>query len=136
MMPLIQTEPRMAITLPDGFVIQAEIAATERERKQGLKFRPKLDPDEGMLFVFKPQPSRIPSFHRMTMWQVRIPLDIVWMDSSGQIVEVARNLPANVNWVYGGRWPSSYALEMPAGTIDRCGVQVGQTLQLGRVSNG
>lgn len=134
MMPLLQTDPRMSITLPDGFVIQAEIASTERERKQGLKFRAKLDPDEGMLFIFKPQPSRIPSFHRMTMWQVRIPLDIVWMDSSGKIVEVAENLPPNVNWVYGGRWASSYALEIPAGTIARCGVKVGQQLRLGAMN--
>lgn len=82
-----------------------------------------------MLFVH-PTPGHYP----MWMFQTLIPLDIVWLDGSSIIVEIAESaqpcsqLPCPR---YGGTAVSKYALEMPAGTVGQYGLKLGQKLQLG-----
>ena len=135
MMPLMDTGAKMAVRLPDGFVVRLEVAATREELKRGLKHRDSLRPDEGMLLVFRKPNFGIYGAHPVTMWEVRFPLDVVWLNTAGGVVEVRESLPPNVPFqTYGGSVGSAFALEVPAGTVKRCGVQVGQTLQLGRLN--
>ncbi len=52
-----ETTPRPAIAgprviLPDGFVVNIEIADDDELRAQGLMYRDHLAPDAGMLFFF------------------------------------------------------------------------------------
>ena len=65
-----------------------ETAITPDERKMGLMFRDKLESKAGMLFVFeteKPYP--------IWMKNMKIPLDIVWLDQGRRIVAVRENVP-------------------------------------------
>jgi uncharacterized membrane protein (UPF0127 family) len=69
---------------PDGTKLVLELALTDKEKATGLMFRDKLAADHGMLFVF--DRDDILSFW---MKNTLIPLDIVWFDAGGRIVDIS-----------------------------------------------
>jgi uncharacterized protein len=118
-----------AVTLPGGQVIRAETMIDEIDIARGLMFRSSLAPDHGMLFVHAQ-----PGIYRHWMYQVLFPLDIVWLDSKHNIVEMAQDAPpcktkASQCPQYGGKQLSSYVLELNAGMVRKYGLQLGQTIQ-------
>jgi uncharacterized membrane protein (UPF0127 family) len=114
------------VRLPNGNVIQAELADTPRKKAVGLMFRASLPPDHGMLFVHS-RPGRYPYW----MFQVEIPLDIVWMDENQKIVEIVPNAqPCRSRCPnLGGHEPAQYVLEMPAGAAQANGLTIGRQVQ-------
>ena len=103
------------ITLPDGQVIHAEVALNQQDLTRGLMFRDSLAPDHGMLFVF-PQPGLFPFF----MYHCSIPLDMIWLDATRKVVEIAENVPPCRTKGedcprYGGKVTAQYVLEIGAG---------------------
>ncbi len=67
---------------------RCEVADTYSERNQGLMYREELEPDRGMLFVF--EEPRVVSFW---MKNTLIPLDIIFMDANGTVLNVAEADP-------------------------------------------
>jgi len=115
-----------AITFPDGFTLYAEIAAEPEELARGLMFREQLEPGEGMLFI---HPSR--SCHPIWMRNMLMPIDALWLISDGSIVEMARGaMPCKSDDCphYGGTKASDFTLELPAGTIRRHDLKIGDRL--------
>ncbi len=109
-------------------MIEAEVALTQRELTKGLMFRESLAVDHGMLFVF-PQSGKF----NFWMYQCKIPLDIVWIDSGRRIVEISANTPpckkaANDCPHYGGNEMSQYVLELAAGAAAKNGLKKGDEL--------
>lgn len=116
------------VTLPGGKVIQVETAYSNIDLLRGLMYRTSLAPDRGMLFVY-PRPNR----YQTVMYNVLIPLDIIWMDSSRRILEIDENeqpckTQASQCPKYGHQ-VASYALEIGGGMAKRYGLEVGQILQ-------
>jgi hypothetical protein len=114
------------ITLPDGEVIRAELASTPAEQARGLMFRRELAPGRGMIFHFpdsRPRP--------FWMYQTLIPLDIVWMNEQGVIVEISADTPPCGSTDsgdcpnYGGTIASQYVLELAAGQAAAHQLKVG-----------
>ena len=64
-------------------LIQAEVAATEEQREQGLMYREKMPANAGMLFVFGN-----PSTQCMWMKNTPLPLSVAFIDASGKIVNI------------------------------------------------
>jgi uncharacterized membrane protein (UPF0127 family) len=68
------------------------------------------------------------------MHNVKVPLDIIWMDSSRRVVEISANTPgcdgkpASDCPSYGGAVPSSFVLEIGAGLAARHGIREGVVL--------
>lgn len=122
--------PMIAVTLPGGAVIQAELRQTPQELQSGMMFRPQLPPDHGMLFVFDTLEPRA-----FWMYRTEVPLDMIWLDENKRIVEIAENAPpcgsidARDCPTYGGVASSLYCLEMAAGQVIRRGLKVGDRLQ-------
>src|ERR671936_2755034 len=65
------------VTLPNGTKIRAEVMIHPTDMMRGMMFRDSLAPDRGMLFIHE-QPGK----YSYWMHQVKIPLDIIWMDSN------------------------------------------------------
>ena len=117
------------VTLPNGAMIEAELAVTREERARGLMFRTELAPDRGMLFVGE-SPARRPIW----MFQCLIPLDIIWLDGEHQIVDIVHSAPPCPSEnssrcpLYGGTTSSVYVLELAGGQADRHGLRIGDRL--------
>lgn len=120
------------VTLPDGTVIRAEVNTQESDMQRGMMFRDSLPEGQGMLFIHG-SPGNYPYW----MFNVRVPLDIIWMDARGTVVEVVENAqpcqkPA-AQWRecpnYGGAKTAVVVLELPGGTSRKHGVAVGSTIR-------
>ena len=103
------------IVLPDGTVIRAETMLHAIDMTKGMMFRESLPDGRGMLFVH-PEPGNYPYW----MFQVKIPLDLVWMDTSGRVTEIVENAPpcnrtASDCPTYGGNARSHFVLEITVG---------------------
>ena len=124
--------PQPVCTLPDGYRVSLEVAVSEEEREMGLMFRDSLPPDAGMLFLFD-RDGIWPFWMKNTF----IPLDLIWLDDGGRVVEIK----ANVQPCYRDPCPSykpkavaSAVLEVNGGAAARHGVEVGSTLGFEGVS--
>jgi hypothetical protein len=122
-------DPLIAVTLPQGTVVMAELADTTEERARGLMFRPSLEKNRGMLFAFAE-----PQLWSFWMKNTRIPLDIIWMDQKKKIVHIERRVPICNRTddgcpQYQPNENASYVLELAAGSADALHLQRGATLR-------
>lgn len=68
------------------------------------------------------------------MYQVRFPIDIIWMDARKNVVEVVANVPpckeekASACPTYGGKQDAQFILEVPAGKAAEYRVTVGSKI--------
>lgn len=117
------------ITLPDGFVVQAEVADTLERQYQGLSGRTSLAPNDGMLFVYH-DPVVAPGY---VMRDMLIPIDILWI-SEGRLVGLDESLQPEdpvVN-VYRPKEPVDRVLEVSEGFAQAHGLKVGDALDIRR----
>ncbi len=116
------------VTLPNGKVIRVEVMSRMEDMARGMMFRDSLPPDRGMLFI---HPSPTPQTY--WMYQVKIPLDIVFIGPNRRIVEISANTPpcttkASECPTFGGAAPSQFVIELAAGEAARNGLTPGQTI--------
>jgi uncharacterized protein len=114
------------LRLPSGKVLQSEVMVKDEDRAMGLMFRPSLPEGRGMLFVFEQ-----PDFHGIWMKNCKFPIDIVWLDQAGRVVDVAASVPpckAEPCAVYQPMGRASYVVEMGAGQAAREKVARGSVL--------
>lgn len=105
------------VFLPDGSSLTAELAISVEERQRGLMFREKLNPDQGMLFLFEDE-----DFHYIWMKNMKISIDILWLDREKKIVHIERNVPPCKESPcdsYSSKIPALYVLEIKAGMADK-----------------
>lgn len=117
------------IKLPGGQEISAEVEITPRDLQKGMMFRDALPRGRGMLFIHDK-----PGLYPYWMYQVKIPLDMIWMDPSHNIVEISADTPpcktkASLCANYGGHQEAQFVLELAGGEARRLGLSLGQTLE-------
>jgi hypothetical protein len=123
----LQTFPTGEVTIesaggPHKFTV--EIATTPAQMEQGLMFRRKLAPDAGMLFVFK-----TPSKASMWMKNTYIPLDMLFIDPEGRVINIAeRRVPQSLDTI-GAAAPARAVLELNGGTAQRLGIKPGDRVR-------
>lgn len=103
---------------------RAEVANTDETRARGLGGRQELGKSEGMLFVTE-KDGDIPIW----MKDMRIPIDIIWLDAKKKVVHVKRDAwPDNEpHEVYHTPVPARYVLELPAGSAKEHSIKPGVT---------
>ncbi len=102
-------------------IISAEIAETSDEQRLGLSGRESLESDSGMLFVFKDEGD-----YGFWMKDMKIPLDIIWVDSERKIVHIERDVsPDTYPQVIKSPTPAQYVLEINAGLSDSNSLNIG-----------
>lgn len=100
-----------------------ELALTPEQRAQGLMFREELAPDAGMLFLFDRESPRA-----FWMKNTYLPLDLLFLDSGGTIVSIARDTTPLSETPIPSQVPAAAVLELNAGTAARLDIAPGDTV--------
>lgn len=110
---------------------QVEVAESQAEKQRGLMGRDDLPYGGGMLFIYNAEVR--PEFWMKNM---RMPLDFIWIDGEGKVVDLEENVAACAI----GACPTlmtqgfvRYVLEIPAASIHKAGIKIGDqaVIQLG-----
>ena len=114
-------------TAPDGTRVHLELALTDQEKALGLMYRDSLPADAGMLFPFD---ADLP----LAFWMKNtfIPLDLVWLDKEGRVVDVhADTQPCRADPCpsYEPARPARAVLEVNAGFAAAHGIKPGAVLR-------
>lgn len=116
-----QSLPVMELTA--GFHrIEAEVAANNPARMQGLMQRREMAQQHGMLFVFPSEAQ-----HCMWMRNTLIPLSVAFLDGRGRILNIEEMRPQTEDNHCAAR-PARYALEMNAGWFAQRGLKPGDAI--------
>lgn len=114
------------IQTPNGTIhYYVEQALTPEQQRTGLMHRKRLSPKTGMIFLFKP--LRIA---HMWMKNTLIPLDMVFFDRFGRVVNVHHNAIPGDETIISSQRPVAGVLEINAGEASQYGIGLGSTLDL------
>jgi len=121
------------VILPDGYVVQVEVAAEDDTRAQGLMYRDRVREGFGMLFFF-----RTSEIYPFWMKNTLIPLDIIWIGEDRKVVDVKAGVPPCqvepcTSYAPSGR--AKYVLELGSGVAAQHAVRVGSQLRLEGTEN-
>jgi uncharacterized protein len=106
-------------------LIKAEVAATDRQRQQGLMFREKMANNAGMVFVFDK-----PGEQCMWMKNTLLPLSVAFIDAAGKIVNIEDMQPQTLDSHCSARSvPVRYALEMNLGWFKHKNIRPGTLIE-------
>lgn len=106
--------------------LEASVARTEKDRQQGLSGTPFLPEGVVKLFVFD-------SSDRWGIWMkdMQYPIDILWIDSSGVVVDIEQAAsPASYPRVFTPTDSARYIIETNAGLVADKSIQVGDQVRL------
>lgn len=119
--PFIYQLARMAVG-ERGFTL--DIADTPGKMRLGLSEHDTIPTDEGMVFVYSSVSERC-----FWMQDMRIPIDIVWLNDERHITHIEQSLsPDTYPKTYCAE--AQYVVELAAGTAKELGFKVGDTVDL------
>lgn len=109
-----------------GVSLTLDYATTPAAREKGLSGRASIPNRYGMLFVFPKD-----AYHGFWMKDMRIPLDIFWLDSNGHVVSFISDIATSTyQHVLYPVAPARYVLETAAGFARRHSIATGTPLLL------
>lgn len=115
----------MIILKSDGEVISKDAKYINNiiGQMRGLMFKRNIDENYALIFYFKKK--RIVDLH---MVFVPFAIDVLLLDEDLEIMDTAKLRP----WVgyYKSKRKGTYVVEMKAGAVERCGLKVGDRLQI------
>jgi len=97
--------------------IVLEMAESDAEQAQGLMYRTSLPDRGGMLFI-----DEAPSMQSFWMRNTPLPLDILFIDSNGEIVNIVKRTTPYSDDRIESTDSAQYVLEVRAGYTDRYGI--------------
>ena len=117
----------------DDIVLEIQIADTDPRRARGLMFQEMLPYNQGMLFVFEDS-----SIRSMWMLNMQFALDLIWFDSSGNVVHIEKDVPPCKSALEtvactvqnGNDKPAQYVLEVTAGFVDKFNINENSKLEI------
>lgn len=118
-------KPTTQVFIGMGGVYNLHVANTEAKRSKGLSGVEKLSPNGGLLMVYPEDGA-----HKIWMKDMRIPIDVVWLDKDKKVVYLKQSLSPNIDQtkVYGPLEPTvRYILELPEGAISGSAIRKGST---------
>lgn len=121
-----RTHPLVSKVRLRGATITVEVAATEAQKQKGLGGRAQLPQESGMLFPYDHKEQ-----YNFWMRGMQFPLDFIWIDDK-TVADLTRNVQppkGNVIPIVTPAVAVDTILEVNAGTIDRLGIQIGDTVE-------
>ena len=125
-MPGAESPLRTAPILIGKRTIQAKVADTDLERRQGLLGWSSISEDTGMLLDFGSEGK-----YAIHVEGMQFPIDAVWIDHSGEIKLVYEDIQPNSGELYHSMVPCRYCLELKAGFCRKFKVKTGARIKLG-----
>jgi len=119
------TEEKEHVSITVGKdVYNIEVAVTQEEQTVGLMNRKELEPYTGMIFVYKED-------RKLSFWMKNtlVPLSIAYISKDGIIKGIHHMKPLSLTPVNSAH-SVRYALELPLGSYERSGAEVGDTIIL------
>ena len=114
------TAPLTIATAGGPHKFTVELATTPVQMEQGLMFRRSMPPDAGMLFDYA-----APSMAMMWMKNTLIPLDMLFVDADGRIVNIhERAVPGSLETIAAAA-PARAVIELNGGTAARLSIRPG-----------
>src|ERR1700680_3542019 len=114
------TAPLTIVTAGGPHKFTVELAATPAPMEPGLVFRRSLAADAGMLFDYQ-----VPSMAMMWMKNTLIPLDMLFVDAEGRIVNIhERAVPGSLDTI-AATAPARAVIELNGGVAARLGLRPG-----------
>lgn len=109
---------------------QVEIASTINQKSKGLSNRSELCSNCAMLFVFN-KDKTLPFWMKDTL----IPLDLIWINSQYQVVDIQTAQPETETSVtklkiYKNKELAKYVLETNAGDSQKIKLEIGDTIKI------
>ncbi len=106
-------------------VFQVWVADTDEERIQGLSGVSSMPPNGGLLMDFQAD-----AMWGIWMKDMKIPLDIMWLNSDKQVIYIVKNVPPeqSTSVVMQPLSKARYVIELNAGTVDTAGIKTGQNV--------
>jgi uncharacterized membrane protein (UPF0127 family) len=102
----------------------AQIADTSALQQLGLSYRASMAPRDAMLFSFANAGT-----YQFWMKDMSFPLDIIWLSTDKHVIYIEKNLaPSTYPTSFGPTAPTQYVIEVAAGTADRVGLKMGDTV--------
>jgi len=121
--PVAQAQQLPLMELTAGFHrIEAEVAANNAARMQGLMNRKSMPPQRGMLFVFDRDAQ-----HCMWMKNTLLPLSVAFIDETGKILNIEDMQPHSED-NHCAAQSARYALEMNVGWFAQRGIKRGDRI--------
>ena len=102
--------------------IDAEVAADQQNRMQGLMNRRSMGSNQGMLFIFTHADR-----HCMWMRNTLLPLSVAFMDERGRILNI-EDMKPQTDDNHCAATPARFALEMNQGWFASKGIKAGQRI--------
>ena len=125
MIKLIKTTIYCYVLCKDRNIkIPVEIALTDADQIRGLKFRKYLHPQYRMLF-----PGQIDQWIIMTMKDVNIPLDMVFINTGHRVVDIIEEIPANYPYQIITKHKACHVLELNGEFCHSYRIQTGDYVQ-------
>ena len=118
---------KVTMLMPQG-ALQVEVVDTPVSRELGLSKRLMMKNDEGMLFVFD-----VPGRYGFWMKDMSFPLDIMWINQNGIVVNIERNVTPESykeKKTYINQADASYVLEINAGQAEKFGLYLGSKIKI------
>jgi uncharacterized membrane protein (UPF0127 family) len=109
-----------------GQKYKIELAKTSAQKMKGLGNRTSLCQNCGMIFIFGFE-TKLPFWMKDTL----IPLDMIWLDSTGKVVDIQTIIDLNnTKKVYQNQTPAQYVLELNANDSQKLGLNIGDIIKL------
>ncbi|MDK2899329.1 MAG: uncharacterized protein PWQ10_516 [Patescibacteria group bacterium] len=120
-LPII-TKPKVSLWLGDS-LFSADVVIDETGRNKGLSGVTKVDPNAALLMVF-------PHESKWGIWMkdMKIPIDIVWLDKNKKVIYIEKNVSPSVSdsEIFEPKSLAKYVIEIPAGMVDKSAIRVGR----------
>ena len=107
-----------------------EIARTISQKSAGLSTRDKLCSNCGMIFIFN-KDGTLPFWMKDTF----IPLDMIWINSNGQITDIITATDTNSSKILQNTQPAKYVLELNAYDSQKLSLKVGDIIDLSKLND-
>lgn len=106
-----------------------ELSKTTAQKSKGLSERETLCQNCGMLFIFGFE-TNLPFWMKNTL----IPLDMIWLDKDGKIVDIQTANETNSTKIYQNKTPAQYVLELNANDSQKINLKIGDIIDLSKIN--